>query len=109
MTIAATDQNFEHEVLQATTLVLVDFAATWCGPCKALAPLIDALATEHLGVLKVAKLDVDDSPETPEKFGIHSVPTIVLFKGGQEIARKVGLLSKAKLAAMVKPHLAAST
>jgi thioredoxin 1 len=100
-----TDQNFEQEVLRSSVPVLLDFTATWCGPCRALAPIVDALAQDYQGVLKVAKIDIDDSPNTPERFGIRGVPTVMLFKNGQLVDQKVGLTSKANLVQMLQGHL----
>jgi len=102
-----TDQNFESEVLRSNVPVLLDFTATWCGPCKALSPVIDRLATEYQGVLKVVKLDIDDSPNTPSQFRVRGVPTVMLFKNGQVVAQQVGLTSKENLAGLIQPHLSA--
>ncbi len=95
------DLNFEQEVVNSTLPVLVDFTATWCGPCKALAPIIDKIAGELDGQVKVGKLDVDDSPITAGKFGVRGVPTIMVFKNGQRSAQHVGLTTMAKLLEMV--------
>ncbi len=100
-----TDGSFDQEVLQSTTPVLVDFTATWCGPCKALAPIVEDVAREYVGKLKVTKLDIDNSPSTASKFGIRGVPTVVVFKGGKEVARQVGLVPKPKIVALFKEHL----
>ncbi|MFO0652832.1 MAG: thioredoxin [Polyangiales bacterium] len=94
------DRNFQTEVLEAQEPVLIDFTATWCGPCKALAPIVDDLAKQYNGKVKVAKLDIDDSPETPSRLGIRGVPTVIVFKGGREVGRQVGLASKAKIEAL---------
>jgi thioredoxin 1 len=91
------DLNFEQEVVNSSVPVLVDFTATWCGPCKALAPIIDQIAGDLDGKVKVGKLDVDDSPITAGKFGVRGVPTIMVFKNGQCAAQHVGLTTKAKL------------
>src|SRR5262245_17688760 len=95
-----TDQNFDTEVLNSDKPVLIDFTATWCGPCKALAPIVDDVAKEFTGKLKVAKLDIDDSPGVASRFGIRGVPTVIVFKGGKEVARQVGLVNKARLVSL---------
>ena len=95
------DINFDDEVLKADTPVLVDFTATWCGPCKALAPIVDQVATELDGKVKVGKLDVDESPITAGKFGVRGVPTVMVFKNGERSAQHVGLTTKAKLIALI--------
>jgi len=91
------DLNFEAEVTQASVPVLVDFSATWCGPCKMLSPIIEKLADEYAGQFKVGKLDIDESPSTTQKFGIRGVPTVLVFKGGQVVGQHVGLANKDKL------------
>ena len=95
------DLNFEQEVVNSSVPVLVDFTATWCGPCKALAPIIDQIAGDLDGKVKVGKLDVDDSPITAGKFGVRGVPTIMVFKNGQRAAQHVGLTTNAKLLELV--------
>ena len=102
---SVTDRTFEAEVLQSQVPVLIDFTATWCGPCKALKPIIEKVAQSHAGRLKVLQLDIDDSPDTPSRFNIRGVPTVIMFKGGKEVARQVGLAPEAKLVALVSPHL----
>ncbi|HTJ84313.1 MAG TPA: thioredoxin, partial [Polyangiaceae bacterium] len=82
-----TDVNFESDVLGSGTPVLVDFTATWCGPCKALAPIVEKLADEYEGKVRVGKLDIDDAPATAAKYGVRSVPTVMVFKNGQKVAQ----------------------
>jgi thioredoxin 1 len=106
--LAATDQNFETEVLQADVPVLVDFWATWCGPCRAVAPIVEELATEFSGRLKVAKLDVDSNPAVSFKYGIRSIPSLFLFKGGEIVERIVGARSKQELIKVIASHVAAA-
>ena len=96
--VHVTDDSFEQEVLSSETPVLVDFWAEWCGPCKMIAPVLEDIATEYNGRLKVCKVDVDSNPGTPEKFGIRGIPTLIVFKGGNVVDQKVGALSKTQLA-----------
>jgi len=95
------DLNFDEEVLKSDVPVLVDFTATWCGPCKALAPIIDQLADDLDGKIKVGKVDVDDSPVTAGKYGVRGVPTVMVFKGGERSAQSVGLTTKQRLTELV--------
>lgn len=90
-------QNFEAEVLKSSTPVLVDFTATWCGPCQRLAPIIDTVADEFVGKAKVGKLDIDESREIAARYGIKSVPTVMVFEGGEKTAQHLGLTNRAKL------------
>ncbi len=105
MEITVNDANFEQEVLQADLPVLVDFWAPWCGPCKVLAPTIAELAGEYAGRLKVCKVNIDDSPSSAVRFGIRSIPTLVIFKAGREAGREIGALPKAALEEKIKAHL----
>lgn len=101
-------ENFEVEVLQVKQPVLVDFYADWCGPCRALAPIIEEVAQDLEGRLKVAKLNVDENSELSLKYSIHSIPTLILFKGGQEVERVIGYLPKAQLLRILERHLSSA-
>ena len=96
-----TDASFDSEVLSSDLPVLVDFWAEWCGPCKMIAPVLDEIADEYAGKIKVCKVDVDANPDVPPKFGIRGIPTLILFKGGNAEATKVGALSKTQLTEFV--------
>jgi thioredoxin 1 len=100
-----TDATFEAEVLKSTTPVLVDYWAVWCGPCKAIAPILDEMAKTYEGKLKVAKLNIDENQATPPKYGIRGIPTLMLFKNGNVEATKVGALSKSQLAAFIDSNI----
>lgn len=100
-----TDDNFEKEVLQSEIPVLVDFWATWCAPCKAIAPLIDTMAAEYEGRIKVGKVNVDDNPATPGKYGVRGIPTVILLKDGKVVDQVVGAIPKAQLEALIKKAL----
>ena len=99
------DGSFEEEVLKSDTPVLVDYWAEWCGPCKMIAPILDEIAGDYAGKLKIAKLNIDDNPETPPKYGIRGIPTLMLFKGGNVEATKVGAVSKSQLTAFLDSNL----
>ena len=100
-----TDDTFEPEVLQSSTPVLVDYWAEWCGPCKMIAPILDEIATEYRDKLTIAKLNIDENPQTPPKFGIRGIPTLILFKNGSVEAQKVGAVSKSQLSAFLDTNL----
>jgi thioredoxin 1 len=100
-----TDAAFEADVLKSTLPVLVDYWAEWCGPCKMIAPILDEVATAYAGKLNIAKMNVDDNKDIPAKFGIRGIPTLMLFKGGELAATKVGALSKSQLTAFIDQHL----
>lgn len=99
--VQISDASFENDVLKAEGPVLVDFWAEWCGPCKMIAPVLEELADEYDGKLKIAKLNIDNNPETAPKYGVRGIPTLILFKNGQAEGTKVGALSKSQLAAFI--------
>ena len=101
-----TDASFEADVLQSAQPVLVDYWAEWCGPCKMIAPVLDELATAYNGKLTITKMNVDENRDIPAKFGIRGIPTLMVFKGGQLAATKVGAMSKAQLSAFIDQQLA---
>jgi thioredoxin 1 len=103
--VEITDATFESEVIQANLPVLVDYWAEWCGPCKNIAPILEEIASDYKGKLKVAKLNIDDNQETPARHGIRGIPTLMLFKGGNVVATKVGSLGKAQLAIFIDTNL----
>lgn len=103
--LEVSDGTFDQEVVKSATPVLVDFFATWCGPCKAVAPILDELSAELAGKLKIVKVDIDASEETTTSFGITSVPTLVLVKGGKEVHRILGARPKRDLLSAIQPHL----
>ncbi|HEY5761925.1 MAG TPA: thioredoxin TrxA [Rhodocyclaceae bacterium] len=100
-----TDDSFDTEVIKSAQPVLVDYWAEWCGPCKMIAPILDEIASEYSGRLKVAKLNIDDNQNVPAKYGIRGIPTLMLFKNGNVEATKVGALSKSALAAFIDSNL----
>jgi len=101
MAIQLSDANFEAEVLQSAQPVLVDFWAPWCGPCRAMGPVIDELAGEYNGQIKVAKMNVDENPSTPSRYGIRAIPTLILFKGGEVVEQITGAVSKSSIKEML--------
>jgi thioredoxin 1 len=103
--VAVTDQTFDTEVLQSETPVLVDFWAAWCGPCRAVAPAVEEIAKEYAGKLKVVKVDVDENGEVAARYGITSIPTLMVFKGGKMVERLLGAMPKQFLLGRVTPHL----
>jgi thioredoxin 1 len=95
--VAVNDKSFDQEVLKSETPVVVDFWAPWCGPCKMIAPVLEEIATEKGDALKIAKLDIDENPDLAQKFGVMSIPTLLVFKEGQEVSRIVGYRNKTQL------------
>jgi thioredoxin 1 len=103
-----TDNNFETDVLESDKLTLVDFWAEWCPPCVALAPTVEEIAKQNADKVNVGKLNVDDSPNTPPRYGIRGIPTLIFFKGGQEVDRIVGLVGKEAIDLIIQKHTSAS-
>ena len=98
-TKSVTDSNFDKEVIASTKPTVVDFWAEWCGPCKSISPIIEELAGEYEGKIKICKLNIDESPETPTKFNVRGIPTLLLFKNGAVVSQKVGAAAKSQLSA----------
>jgi thioredoxin 1 len=105
--IEITDSNFQREVLDSDKPVLLDFWAVWCGPCKSIAPVVDEIAREYDGKLKVGKVDVDTNPEVSMKFGIRNIPALMVFKGGRVVEQVIGAVHKRNLLDKVTPHIEA--
>lgn len=103
--VQVTDDTFDSEVLQSSLPVLVDYWADWCGPCKMIAPVLDEIADEYEGKVKIAKLNIDDSPGVPPRYGIRGIPTLMLFKDGEVEATKVGAVSKSQLTAFIDSNV----
>ena len=103
--VNVSDASFESDVLNSSTPVLVDYWAAWCGPCKMIAPVLNEIADEYVGKVTVAKVDIEANPETPAKFGIRGIPTLMIFKNGEIAATKVGAVSKAQLAQFIDENL----
>ena len=101
MAIQVTDGNFDSEVLKCDLPVLVDFWAPWCGPCRAMGPIIDSLANEYTGRIKVCKMNVDENSASPSRFGIRAIPTLILFKGGEVVDQTTGAVSKSSIKDMI--------
>jgi thioredoxin 1 len=96
-TVSINDKSFDEDVLQSDKPVIVDFWAEWCGPCKMIAPALEEISTEMSGQVTVAKLNIDDNPGTPAKYGVRGIPTLIMFKGGEAVAQKIGALPKSEL------------
>ena len=103
--IHVTDDSFEQEVIQADLPTVVDFWAVWCAPCRRIAPILEEMAAEYDGQLKVTKLNVDENPATASKYGIMSIPTLLVFKGGKPVERIVGYMPKERLMDKIRPHM----
>ncbi|MGA9854598.1 MAG: thioredoxin TrxA [Gammaproteobacteria bacterium] len=103
--VSTTDANFETDVLKSSLPVLVDYWAEWCGPCKMISPILDEIASSYQGKLRIAKVNVDENAQLTQKYGIRSIPTLMLFKDGNVQAQKIGALSKSQLAAFIETNI----
>ena len=103
--VHVTDDSFDQDVIKSDVPVLVDYWAEWCGPCKMIAPILEEVVDDYVGKLKIAKLNIDENPNTPPKFGIRGIPTLILIKDGDVVATKVGALSKSQLTAFIDSNL----
>lgn len=103
--VAVSDNSFQSEVVESQEPVLVDFWAEWCGPCRMIAPVLEKIADDYAGSLKIAKLDVDNNQQSAQKFGVQSIPTMILFKDGKEVERLIGYMPQEKLLGRIKPYL----
>ena len=99
------DASFQDDVLQSQEPVLVDFWAEWCGPCRQIAPTLDEIAREMDGKLKIAKINIDENPSTPSRYGVRAIPTLMIFKGGQQVGQQVGVVPKSKLVDWIKSSM----